>query len=193
MPTAVTLVTKHVSINTLLCSWCHTCVEDDKHVLFDCSFALELWESVGLRHLITTQMHDSVIQILQQVFRSGTKEQLVMVGLVCWNLWNRRNCWVWDRLNTSVFGVKGRTYNMLEDWKKASEERSKNLKQQQPGRVRWCKPPKGWIKINTDAACISCRSQAGVGCVVRDDWGRFLRGQECYRIRTDAAKRSRGN
>lgn len=59
-PTSVALAAKHVNVSTL-CSWCHACVEDDKHVLFECNFALELWDSVGLRHLITTQVHDLVI------------------------------------------------------------------------------------------------------------------------------------
>lgn len=33
LPTAATLVNKKVNISAF-CSWCQTCVEDDKHVLF---------------------------------------------------------------------------------------------------------------------------------------------------------------
>lgn len=38
-------------------------------------------------------------------------------------------------------------------------------------------PPEGWIKINTDAACRHDRYYVGVGCIVRDDSGDFLRAR----------------
>lgn len=33
----------------------------------------------------------------------------------------------------------------------------------------------GWIKMNTDVACLSRTGQMGVGCVIRDEWGHFIR------------------
>ena len=33
------------------------------------------------------------------------------------------------------------------------------------------------IKINTDAACMQGSDQVGVGCVVRDEWGNFIRSR----------------
>lgn len=66
---------------------------------------------------------------------------------------------------------------MLQDWKNASEEKGKNLKNQQNGSARWCKPPTGWIKINRGASCILGRYQVGVRSVVRDDYSRFLRAR----------------
>lgn len=34
-----------------------------------------------------------------------------------------------------------------------------------------------WIKINTDAACSVGSDHIGVGCVIRDEWGRFVRAR----------------
>lgn len=42
---------------------------------------------------------------------------------------------------------------------------------------RWCKPSDGWIKINIDAACRSNSDFIGVGCVVRNEMGEFLRAR----------------
>lgn len=75
-----------------------------------------------------------------------------MVGLLCWNLWNRRNKWIWERVNTSGFGVKAMSLNMMTDWNRAREEEEK-YRTQQGNTPSWCKPPEGWIKINVDAAC----------------------------------------
>lgn len=41
----------------------------------------------------------------------------------------------------------------------------------------WSKPPYGWIKINIDAACQQHSEFVGVGCVIRDDQGQFLRAR----------------
>lgn len=52
LPTSVALLTKNVNISRF-CSWCQMYKETDNHVLFECSFATELWEAVGLGHLVT--------------------------------------------------------------------------------------------------------------------------------------------
>lgn len=49
--------------------------------------------------------------------------------------------------------------------------------QQERGSRVWCKPPPGWIKINTDVACIVGSNRVGFGCVVRDERGRFVRAR----------------
>lgn len=66
---------------------------------------------------------------------------------------------------------------MLADWNKAREEKSKTAGSQRNGTRVWCRPPRGWIKINSDAACMPASSQVGVGCVARDDCGCFLRAR----------------
>lgn len=117
------------------------------------------------------------MQVLQRAFQLGSVEQIVMIGLLCWNLWNMRNCWVWDRVHTSVFGVRARACNMLADWNRAKEEINKGSGQQRSHGRRWCKPPIGWIKINIDATCLPGTSQVGVGCIVRDARGHFIRAR----------------
>ncbi|XP_074371291.1 uncharacterized protein LOC141712305 [Apium graveolens] len=66
---------------------------------------------------------------------------------------------------------------MIADWNKSREEKSAGLGHQTNGIRVWCKPPDGWIKINSDAACIPGASQVDVGCIARDDCGRFLRAK----------------
>lgn len=73
-----------------------------------------------------------------------------------------------------MFGVREQTCNIIADWNRTRDEKSATMRNQR-NRVRvWCKPPDGWIKVNLDAACITCASQVGVDCVARYDCGRFL-------------------
>ncbi|XP_074356365.1 uncharacterized protein LOC141696076 [Apium graveolens] len=117
------------------------------------------------------------MSVFQRVFQSVNKGQAGMVGMVCWNLWNRRNCWVWDHVNISIVGLKSRIHHMLDEWNKAQEEKQKAAALLQNRDRTWRKPPAGWIKINTDAACVPGTDQFGIGCVARDEHGCFLRAR----------------
>ncbi|XP_074324152.1 uncharacterized protein LOC141661069 [Apium graveolens] len=149
--TSVALAGKHVEISTV-CSWCQMAEEDDMHILFQCCFARELWEKVGLAELVTVLPGDNVMTLLKRV----------------------RNGWVWNRINTSSFGVKARMFNMLEEWNRAREDMQKRT---DSGSRTWRKPPEGWFKISVDVVCMLRTGQMGVGCVIRDECGHFMRAR----------------
>lgn len=170
-----------------MCSWCQTQCESDMHILFQCCFAQELWTAVGMQYLISNNTASTVMEVLKSVCDRGTREQGVLVVLFCWSLWTRRNKWLWEKINVSVFGVKSMALNLLAEWRNATEvdkiKRGAGIVQTK----RWCKPPDGWIKINIDAACRSNSDFIGVGCVVRNERGEFLRARtNMIRIRGQA-------
>lgn len=115
LPTDAALATKGVQINTM-CSWCHMYAEDDIHVLFQCYFAREVWEMARLISLVTVWPSDTVLNVMRRIFQTGSKDQILMVGLLCWNLWQRRNSWVWSHVNMSNFGVRSKACSMLQEW-----------------------------------------------------------------------------
>ena len=88
----------------------------------------------------------------------------------------------------STFGVKTMAVNMLSEWKRAREEDERTQISARLSSKQWCKPPDGWIKINVEATCQQNTAYIGVGCVVRDDVGGFLRARAC-RIRSRAYAR----
>ncbi|WOH11862.1 hypothetical protein DCAR_0831358 [Daucus carota subsp. sativus] len=167
---------KRVDISTV-CSWFLRGVEDDIHVLFQCCFAREVWEGSGLSNLVSTRQNDTAMTVLQRIFQAGSKEQIRMASLLCWNLWQRRNSWVWNHVNTSAFGVRSKAMSMLVEWQQAREEGKERATRQPTVARSWCKPPAGWVKINTDAACVLGTGQVGIGCIIRDEWGNFLRAR----------------
>lgn len=176
LPTAQALRKKAVNVSPM-CTWCHLQEEDNMHVLFKCDIAKEVWVKVGLAAIIQPMLTDNVMTFLERVFQHCSRDQCGMVGMVCWNLWQRRNNWVWNRSNASSFGIQSKAYSMLYEWNRAKEEEPRNNNQQQISSRRWSKPPERWIKINTDAACNQNMGRMGVGCIIRDDQGRFIRAR----------------
>ncbi|XP_074328478.1 uncharacterized protein LOC141666388 [Apium graveolens] len=170
------LRSKMVNVSSC-CSWCHADVEDAVHVLFTCGIAREVWSSVGLQNVVRVIQNDTVMSILKRVLEVGTREQWIMVGLMCWSLWTRRNKWVWERVHMSAFGIKAMALNLVADWKRARASEGANRSVTTEHCKIWVKPPEGWIKINIDASFCAGGSNVGIGCVARDSRGRFLRAR----------------
>lgn len=145
LPTATILRRKNVDIPAE-CSWRRVYMEDVVHTLFDCCIAREVWSSVGLQDLIRTSTQDTVMTVLKRAFNLGTKEQRAMVGLLCWSLWSRRNKWVWERVNTSVFGIKAQALNLVADWKRARQKEETSRRATTDHFKIWCKPQMGGSK-----------------------------------------------
>ncbi|KAL8132116.1 hypothetical protein AgCh_007859 [Apium graveolens] len=66
---------------------------------------------------------------------------------------------------------------MLVKWTRAQEERIKQLVHQQGVNMVLERPPVGWIKFNTDVMCQQQDGRLGVGCVIRDNMGIFVRAR----------------
>lgn len=176
LPIAETLREKSVDVHSR-CTWCQENAENDMHVLFTCCFAKEVWTKMGIAGALQPLFSDTVMALLQRVFQNSNKELTSLVSMVCWNLWYRRNNWVWNHISISSFGVQSRARNMLTEWTRAQEERVKQLVHQRGISRVWKRPPDEWIKINIDAMCQQKDRRMGVGCVIRDSMDLFVRAR----------------
>ncbi|KAL8099026.1 hypothetical protein AgCh_031650 [Apium graveolens] len=120
LPTNYALAGKGIIIITR-CPWCHSEEETDEHVLFSCEFAKIVWNTVGLRRFVQSVNYDPSFRVLVSAFEACTKEQCSQIALVSWSLWNRRNRWVWDKVNGLAYGVKVVVLNLFRDWKEAQQ------------------------------------------------------------------------
>lgn len=134
-----------------------------------------MWLRIGFTEAVHVYPNDSVMSVLSRVFRRNSWEKCGLVVMICWGLWSRRNNWVWNHVNTSNFGVQSRAYSMLAEWSRAKEAQVMRLQRHQVSNS--CKPPEGWMKINSDAACHLQTGKTGVACIIRDDQGRFIRAR----------------
>ncbi|XP_074374523.1 uncharacterized protein LOC141714927 [Apium graveolens] len=136
-------------------------------------------EEKGLAHLLQCFESDKACDVFSRVLDQSSKKQGIQVALLCWNLWNRRNKWVWDRANGSVFGVISAANHLIRDWREAQVKDEKRTIRGAMGARVWSKPNEGWLKVNIDAA-IFLYGSIGVSAIVRDDQARFVasRGNE---------------
>ncbi|KAL8099398.1 hypothetical protein AgCh_031876 [Apium graveolens] len=141
--------------------------------MFLCDFAKTVWLTAGLAHLVHCSVSDTVCEIFTRVFDQGTMDQCVQTAMLCWSLWNRRNKWVWDRTNGSVFGVRNAANHLLRDWKEAQVKiEDRRIRGDMCTRI-WSQPKEGWLKINIDVA-VFLDGSIGVAAIIRDDQARFI-------------------
>ncbi|KAL8125037.1 hypothetical protein AgCh_012638 [Apium graveolens] len=182
LPTNTALLEKKVNIDGQ-CSWCHVANETEKHILFECQFAREVWESSGMAQWVKTMPGETIFDMFKRLFNSGPKEQHVHLALLCWSLWNRPNKWVWDRVAASVFGTTSAAFSLLASWKEAQLERVRSSTATVGHNIqRWQAPDQHWVKINIDAATFMELGTVGIGGVIRDERGSFVRAM-CKQIR----------
>ncbi|XP_074377663.1 uncharacterized protein LOC141719179 [Apium graveolens] len=134
-----------------------------------------VWEAVGLKEWSQVLPGEQAMDNFKQIFSAGTKEQSILVAVLCWSLWNRRNKWVWDKIDMSVFGTKAAALNLLADWRKARMEGNKYKPVVSSRSRQWKKPQAGWVKINVNAVIFTATKSIGIGGVIRDENGEFLR------------------
>lgn len=80
-------------------------------------------------------------------------------------------------MSVSEFGIQAMAMNMLNEWRQKCVNSSKVAVTTTGGSRRWCRPQLGWIKVNTDAAVFMEWNTTGVGSVIRDDCGQFIRAR----------------
>ena len=71
LPTVEALRNKRVEI-VAQCRWCHNYAEDVGHVLFQCCFAREIWENVGMQNLVYTGEVETGIETIKRVLNTAT-------------------------------------------------------------------------------------------------------------------------
>lgn len=124
---------------------------------------------------VRTIQRETIFDQFKRLFSSGTTEQCALLALFCWSIWNRRNKWVWSRVETSVFGTTSAAMNLLTDWKTAQLERTRYTPVVNSSTRRWQVPQQDWVKVNVDAAIFGDTGTFGIGGVIRDANGRLVR------------------
>ena len=126
---------------------------------------------MGLKEISTTGYDGHITDIIQQLVVKCPRDTFALILLVCWNLWNRRKRWVWDKVNVSEFGVQAMVMNMLHEWKKKRAESRSHRGVTNGISTRWHRPQHGWLKVNTDVAVF----MEWIGYVIRNECGQFVR------------------
>lgn len=48
----------------------------------------QVWSSVGMADRVQINVGESTLDLFKRLFNNTTKEQCVLLALLCWNIWN---------------------------------------------------------------------------------------------------------
>lgn len=164
---------------------CTRCGRDDEttiHVLRDCVYATQVWLCLVPSNYITdfftfdcrNWIFDNISE--QGIGNHSTNWKTTFMT-TCWFMWTWRNKAIFEdnfqQLNNPVLVIQ----NFVQKIDLCSNQRlHRNFPMKETIYIGWKKPPKGWIKLNSDGACKGIGEYSGCGGLFRDTGGRWLKG-----------------
>jgi hypothetical protein len=116
LPTRVRLHDKEVSCPTN-CAICGSDYEDLNHLLFECRFAIQVWNVVGVWSVVqhasisTDSVAKSIFHMLQNLPTSIQQ----CIAAICWSLWKHLNLKIWENVTESSAQVVDRARHLIDD------------------------------------------------------------------------------
>ncbi|XP_019179254.1 PREDICTED: uncharacterized protein LOC109174472 [Ipomoea nil] len=138
--------------------------------------AKECWSRMN--KVINPDGYSSFADWIHDNIKALHKDDLSLLILLCWNIWQRRNDKVWRRVSTSTLQIIERTFAYLDEWRKITGNDCIVASANGGFTVKWFKPHPGWTKLNVDVALVVTGGKMGFGWILRDDQGLF-RGAKC--------------
>ena len=178
--------------NEDLCPVCHVEVEDQLHVLRDCSITRAMWQI-----LVPCSDHTRFFRSdFMQWFRENLMKKDIMneeawgatFVIACWWIWRRRNLFVFEQKKVSNDILIGSIRALVVSVSEAHERfkkgtLSRNLNDNKV--LKWLPPGEGQLKVNVDGALSHVTHEAACGGLFRDHNGSFLRGFTCKLMEGD--------
>jgi ribonuclease HI len=147
-------------------------------MMFKCDRAKEVWEALGIYPIIEKAAKEDrsgsvVLEILLRLKHPtspmlGGLDMKEIIATAAWFIWWRRR----ELKHKGTAPIPSRLALSI----KSMVANSNRAKKNRSGVIRkgWTKPPKGMVKINTDAAVNLAARTASTGCIIRDSQGQFL-------------------
>lgn len=158
---------------------CNSDVEHLLHLFFDCTFAKQCWDKVGLS-LDMWSVESAPEWLLQQLANSNG-ERIVKIVTTLWSIWTARNMKIWEQKFINPNVIVEWSVKYVTDW---CEAKKRSLKTRISGttgeltaEARWSPPNVNHFKLNVDASVFPGTQNFSVGMVIRDHKGGFILGK----------------
>nr|GMD22618.1 uncharacterized protein LOC109164833 [Ipomoea batatas] len=172
LPTA-DLLQIHIVNCDNLCPLCEFAAETSMHLFTLCPFAISCWNLSSLiSHVISSSSLDEWIAQFLKALNSDSK---CLFMLIYWYIWQSRNDKICNSQTTSPTTTVYKVKSHFSEWTSVNEKEVANTPTQQHFITKWEKPNSGWVKINVDGAADTQRRRMGIGWLIRDDKGAFLK------------------
>lgn len=156
-------------LDTSDCSRCGD-HESSLHAFRDCSWARSLWKlaPASLRKQEALSIRDWISDVI--LYASSSEADFFATLL--WQMWYSRNEYCFEHIQTSPEACFQRSKETLHDYHRWNGFSHQDKSHREVS--KWCKPRRGDIKINFDAALNCSQKCTGLGVVARDGEGNIL-------------------
>lgn len=160
------------------CPMCTRDIEHLIHLFFECQFAKECWQIIGLSYNMWDVEYGDVW--LLDRFNSASDEVLIKITVVLWGIWFARNKRIFESTNITPAVAMNWSKKQVDEWRQANKKpqvSSTLLSTSSREDIKWHPPVHGALKVNVDAALTEGRDFFAVGMVLRNNQGQFLAGR----------------
>ena len=162
------------------CPLCQTEVETITHALRDCNMARAIWNQLGIHVSNTSFFTQNLRDWLTANGKSVQKNSPtsppwnVLFFFAVWEIWRQRNNFVFKHRSSNPSLAKGIVAIATEF--SLCADRARNISSKRVRKIRWDKPERGWMKLNTYGASNTLLGLAGGGGLIRDEAGAWVAG-----------------
>lgn len=163
---------------TIGCSMCVGEVEHLRHLFFECSFAKECWQQVGI-NVDMWDVENAPVWLLHNL-DIAPDDILIKISTVLWGVWFARNKRIFENRNLPTFTVMSWSKKQIIEWQVANKKSSTATGMggnRQRNEYKWHPPEADCLKINVDASVIAGQNYFAVGMVLRNHQGQYLGGK----------------
>jgi ribonuclease HI len=182
LPTRARLQERHVPC-PLACPLCDHMMEDDWHVVADCTVSVQARQAANLDMQLLPRIQNarSARDLIFDICSHEDKDTAGMFAMVVWSLWNNRNNKVWNDTNDPGRNLGFKARHLWEDWYVVQQVQHDaagvNQLQQE---IVWQKPILGWYKCNVDAGFHREINKTSISWCLRDHQGRFVMAETTW-------------
>lgn len=148
------------------CPFCCSHIETIDHLFCECSFAHDIWRIVCPPHVDVCQ--EGIIPWISKMLtdKAHGKDNLTYFLLICWQIWDARNSWIFKKSPPSSSKVIHVAQAIGRDFAIANPKKdtSKRIKE---SNIKWKPPDQDFFKLNFDGSVITNHS-AAIGFIIRD-------------------------
>lgn len=163
----------------ILCPVCNRDAKHLLHVFFDCQYASQCWNHVGLPY----DMGDvqSAPEWLMNIFSERSSQEGAKVVSVLSGIWHGQDKMVWESKTIAPSIVIDWSSRSIFEWQQAQKNSKTRGRYLEDGVSRetfkWKHSKAGHLKINVDASLSQETDSYASGIVIRDDRGGFVEGK----------------
>lgn len=168
LPTVDNLQNRRVECSQA-CILCSNHQESISHLMFKCGFAISCLKNIP-NILLNVDM--SMEEWVSWHIKALDNVSCCLLLTTCWKIWGARNQKLWSNYSSNPSIVVEDAKAFFEAWSSIHTYSPRRNKQKDF--EKWEKPPRSWLKVNTDAALDSQGRHIGLGFVLRNSDGNFI-------------------